>query len=233
MFQIFTIPVTPFAQNARVLYESQSKAAAIVDPGGDIARIWKTVEQLGPAQLSVVLTHAHIDHAGGTEDCLARAKKSFASKTLLYAHSDDILRSTISQQAMLYGLPASQYRDAPDPDVCLAEGEKFTVGSVTAKVLWTPGHAPDHLALYFETDQAELHEAGQSFAIESPILIAGDTLFAGSIGRTDLPGGDTRLLLRSIHDKLLTLPEKTVVLPGHGPPTTIGREKSTNPFLQE
>lgn len=233
MFQIFTIPVTPFAQNARVLYDSESSTAAIVDPGGDIARIWNVIEQLGPRQLSVVLTHAHIDHAGGTEDCLATAKKKFATRTDLFAHSDNSLRSTISRQAMLFGLPAAQFRDAPEPDVFLAEGDKFAVGSVVAQVLWTPGHAPDHLSFYFDVEHAKLHEGGESFAIESPILIAGDTLFAGSIGRTDLPGGDTRLLLRSIHDKLLILPENTVVLPGHGPPTTIGQEKATNPFLQD
>lgn len=234
MLQIFTIPVTPFAQNARVLYDSTTGAAAIVDPGAEMDRIWGVVDRISPSQLCVVLTHAHIDHAGGTADCLgrARAAKQFTEKPRLYAHSDGRLRQTISQQAMLYGLPESEYRDAPEPDVVLGDGDAFTLGNVAAQVLWTPGHAPDHLSFYFELKEAELHEDGRAYELKAPVLIAGDALFAGSIGRTDLPGGDTRLLLRSIHEKLLTLPEDTVVLPGHGPPTTIGQEKATNPFLQ-
>ena len=233
LFKIFTIPVTPFAQNARVLYDSEADSAAIIDPGGDVDRIWSVIDQIQPGQLSIVLTHAHIDHAGGTASCLARAAKQFTAKTHLYAHSDGLLRQTISQQAMFYGLPESQYCDAPEPDVVLGDGDKLAVGSILARSLWTPGHAPDHLSFYFDVKEVELHEAGQTYAVQFPVLIAGDALFAGSIGRTDLPGGDTRLLLRSIHEKLLTLPENTVVLPGHGPPTTIGQEKATNPYLQE
>jgi len=233
VFQIFTVPVTPFAQNARVVYDSGTGAAAIFDPGGDIDQIWSVVEQIQPSQLCVVLTHAHIDHAGATADCLEKSRLKFASGAQLFAHSDGILRGTISRQALLYGLPAAEYRDAPEPDVVLRDGDQLSVGEVQAKVLWTPGHAPDHLSFYYGIQQAELHEDGKVYSIDAPIVIAGDALFAGSIGRTDLPGGNLNVLLRSIHDKLLTLPENTVVLPGHGPITTIGQEKISNPFLQE
>jgi glyoxylase-like metal-dependent hydrolase (beta-lactamase superfamily II) len=233
VLQIYTIPVTPFAQNARVLFDSASQSAAIVDPGGDLDQIWSVVEQLQPQQLFIVLTHAHIDHAGATADCLARAKASFGTGVRLLAHADGVLRGTISRQAMFYGLPAAEYRDAPEPDQVLGDGDQMRLGTYSAKVMWTPGHAPDHLALYFDVEQVELHEGSRALTAQAPIVIAGDALFAGSIGRTDLPGGNMKLLLQSIHDKLLTLPENTIVLSGHGPMTTIGQEKLSNPFLQE
>lgn len=233
MLHIYTIPVTPFAQNARVLYDPESKTASIIDPGGDLDRLWQVINQLNPSQLSVVLTHAHIDHAGATAACLERGRHQYASEVPLYAHSDGLLRRTISQQARLYGLPATEYCDAPEPDKVLTDGDYLVVGKCQARVLWTPGHAPDHLSFYFENMEVVLHEDHRVITEKVPVLIAGDALFAGSIGRTDLPGGSLKVLLRSIHDKLLVLPDDTLVLSGHGPPTTIGHEKRTNPFLQD
>lgn len=232
LLQIYTIQVTPFVQNSRVLYDSESKAAVIVDPGGDIDQIWSVVEDLQPKSLSVLLTHAHIDHAGGVAACLERANGQYSENVLLFAHPEPALRLSVSRQAKLYGLPDSQYRDVPEPDRLLEEGDQVSLGDYTAKVLWTPGHAPDHLSVFFDVSQSQMFENGNTYEAKSPVLVSGDVLFAGSIGRTDLPGGSMPVLLDSIRSKLLTLPEETLVLSGHGPITSIGQEKRTNPFLQ-
>ncbi len=232
MLQIFTIPVTAFQQNARVLFDTDTQAATIVDPGGGVDRIWSVVESLRPQQISVLLTHGHIDHGGGAAAMLAMARSKMQSEVKLFAHPDPVLRGTISRQAKFYGLPANEYQDAPEPDSLLDEGDDYFVGSIQGKVFWTPGHAPDHLSIFFGTDQVELSEGGQTIQLPTPALIAGDVLFAGSIGRTDLPGGDTNILLQSIREKLFPLPDNTLVLPGHGPPTSIGQEKRTNPYLR-
>jgi glyoxylase-like metal-dependent hydrolase (beta-lactamase superfamily II) len=231
--EIFTIPVTPFSQNARVLLDSTTRSAVVVDPGGDIDDILNQVRLLKPSTLTVFLTHAHIDHAGGVAKFLEAAKTEFGMSIPLVAHADSTLRRTISRQAKLFGLSPSEYQDSPEPDIVLGEGDTFSVGEIVAKVAWVPGHAPDHLTLFFEISEFELEEDGDQQHMHAPVLIAGDTLFAGSIGRTDLPGGSMPLLLRSIHEKLLILPEQTVVLCGHGPSTTIGEEKQFNPFLQD
>jgi glyoxylase-like metal-dependent hydrolase (beta-lactamase superfamily II) len=232
LLQIFTIPVTPFSQNARVLFEPQARSAVIVDPGGDIEEILSIVGQLDPVELRILLTHAHIDHAGGVARCLVAAKVQFGMAIPLAAHADSLLRTTISRQAKLFGLSASEYENAPEPDIVLGEGDTFSLGTITARISWVPGHAPDHITLFFDVPEFELHEDGPAQKMYAPVLIAGDTLFAGSIGRTDLPGGSLPLLLKGIHQKLLVLPEDTVVLCGHGPATTIGEEKQHNPFLQ-
>lgn len=232
MLQVYTIPVTPFAQNSRVLFDSKSGSTLIVDPGGDIDLILSVVDKLEVKELKILLTHAHIDHAGGTSFCLSKAKAQYGMDIPLVAHADPVLRGTIQRQAKLYGLPADEYLNAPEPDVTLGEGDQFQLGTLAAKVNWVPGHAPDHLTLFFDVSEFELHEAGASEVFYSPVLLAGDTLFAGSIGRTDLPGGSMPLLLKNIKEKLLTLPEDTIVLCGHGPSTVIGEEKEFNPFLQ-
>lgn len=232
MLQVYTIPVTPFAQNARVLFDPKSGSALIVDPGGDIDVIMSVVRQLGVKELKVLLTHAHIDHAGGTSLCISRVKAELGLDALLVAHADPVLRGTIQRQAKLYGLSSEDYLNAPEPQIVLGEGDQFCVGEFCATVSWVPGHAPDHLTLFFDVPEFELNEAGASETFYSPVLLAGDTLFAGSIGRTDLPGGSMPLLLKNIREKLLTLPEDTIVLCGHGPSTVIGEEKEFNPFLQ-
>jgi hydroxyacylglutathione hydrolase len=215
-----------------VLHDSQSNSACVIDPGGDLFRILAVVDGLKPSSVSVLLTHAHIDHAGGTAECLKRLRQKYGT-VQLYAHSNPILRGSISQQARMFGLAGSEFQDAPDPDVILDDGDAFSVGSVTGQALWTPGHAPDHLSVYFNAQKITLHDEGGMQEHSAPCVVAGDALFAGSIGRTDLPGGDIRLLLTSISRKLLTLPDETIVLSGHGPNTTIGNEKRYNPFLQD
>ena len=153
LLNIYTIPVTPFMQNARVLHESHSGAAIIVDPGGDLDQILSVVEQLQPPEISVLLTHAHIDHAGATAACLEVLRREYSSGVRLLAHPEPLLRASVGQQAQLFGLPSHEYRDAPDPDVTLADNDRFLLGDCTAEVYWTPGHAPDHLSVYFPVER--------------------------------------------------------------------------------
>lgn len=231
MLRIYTLVVTPFAQNARVVCDLDSAAVCIVDPGGDVSSILKIVEELSPTSLSVLLTHAHIDHGGGVANCIEQASSFYSEKIPLLAYTDGALRSSIAQQAAVFGLPASEYRDVPEPTTLLNEGDTVSIGSYQGKVFWTPGHAPDHISIYFEETQCELHSETTE-QVCAPLLLVGDALFDGSIGRTDLPGGSHPTLISSIKEKLFPLPESTIVLSGHGPNTTIGKEKDSNPFLQ-
>ena len=231
MLQIHTLEVTPFAQNARLVHDAETSTVCIVDPGGEIPRIISVLEELDPKSVQVLLTHAHIDHGGGVANCLEALTEKFGQKPPLAAHSEGMVRGSIAQQAAVFGLPQAEYRNVPEPDLVLDEGDTYTIGGYGGAVYWTPGHAPDHLSIYFEKAKVELHQNGVEH-VDAPILIVGDALFAGSIGRTDLPGGSHPTLLQSIKEKLLPLPEDTVVLSGHGPNTTIGREKESNPFLR-
>lgn len=234
MLVIHTIEVTPFAQNARVLFDTTTSVALIVDPGGELEEIFELVDQLNPKQIDVLLTHAHLDHAGGTARCLEMAMSRVERFPRLLAHREPILRGMLQQQAKHYNLPISEYQNVPAPDVIFDGGEEFLIGSIPALVLFTPGHAPDHISIYLTPDAALLHdEQGRSQETAKPIVIAGDALFQASIGRTDLPGGSHPLLIRSIREQLLTLPPDTLVLCGHGPNTTIGFESQHNPYLQD
>lgn len=234
MLSIETVEVTPFAQNARVLFDHGTSAAVIVDPGGDLDQIFQVVDQRKPERLDIWLTHAHLDHAGGVARCLQMAFARVNQMPRLFAHREPLLRGLLQQQAKHYHLPVADYQNVPDPDVLVEDGESVHVGNYQATALYTPGHAPDHLAFFFQPDQTELtDETGSPLLTSKPILIAGDALFQGSIGRTDLPGGSLPLLLKSIREKLLVLPSDTVVLCGHGPSTTIAAETRFNPFLQD
>ncbi len=234
MLVIHTIEVTPFSQNARVLFDTTTSAALIVDPGGELEEIFEIVDALNPKQLDVLLTHAHLDHAGGTAQCLEMAMSRVEPFPRLLAHREPILRGMLQQQAKHYNLPIAEYQNVPAPDVIFDGGEEFLIGSIPAKVLFTPGHAPDHISIYLTPDATRIHdEHGRSQETAQPIVIAGDALFQGSIGRTDLPGGSYPLLIRSIREQLLTLPPDTIVFCGHGPNTTIGFESQHNPYLQD
>lgn len=234
MLWIDTLEVTPFAQNARVLWDEGTGEAVIVDPGGDLERIFAVVDQRKPTRLDIWLTHAHLDHAGGTARCLQMAFARVSQVPRLFAHRESLLRGLLQQQAKHYHLPVADYQNVPDPDVFVADGDELRIGNYTATAYFTPGHAPDHLSFYFTPNHTQLgDEDGNIRSITAPVLIAGDALFQGSIGRTDLPGGSLPLLLKSIHEKLLVLPPDTVVLCGHGPNTTIAAEAQFNPFLQD
>lgn len=200
--ELLCFPLTPFYTNSYVLKDNGE--AIIVDPGEASPRLLRSVED--SKVTLIVNTHCHCDHAGGNAGVKA------ATGAPLAIHREELpLLESLPQQGLMFGVP---FPPSPPPDRFLKEGEEIQVGNVTLRVLHTPGHSPGHIAL-----------AGPGF------VVAGDVLFAGSIGRTDLPGGSYPQLLASIRTKLLTLPDDTVVYSGHGPETTIGEERASNPFL--
>jgi len=203
------LPVGMLACNCSILGDEATREAMVVDPGDDIAGILRVVERHGLHVTMIVVTHAHIDHVGG-----AHKLKAATGAPVTMSAEDLPLYEQLDVQAAWLGL-APPERTAID--VTAHEGQKMLVGASEFEVLETPGHTPGSISLWIPTEKK---------------VLAGDTLFRDSIGRTDLPGGDGRRILRSIRDKLLPLAEDTVVIPGHGEATTIGREKAYNYFLQ-
>jgi glyoxylase-like metal-dependent hydrolase (beta-lactamase superfamily II) len=180
----------------------------VIDPGEEISRIHGRLTTLGLKLTQILITHAHIDHIGG-----ALKLKRLTGAPILLNENDFPLLKIMEEQAEWLGVETPEIES---PDGSLTDGLRVGLESFPAQVVHTPGHTQGSVCLYFQPLE---------------LLVAGDTLFAGSIGRTDLPGGDGRQILQSIHHRLLVLPEETVVLPGHGPLTTIGEEKRRNPFL--
>lgn len=203
-----TFPVGPLQCNCSILYDTASHDATVVDPGGDLVRISGFLAQHGLKLRQIVVTHAHLDHIAG-----AALLAEQTGATILYHQADLFQLSWMEQQAAWMSVANPTVKA---PDASAEEGMKLIVGTETGQVLHTPGHTEGSISLHFP---------------ESHLLLAGDTLFRGGIGRTDLPGGDDRLILKSIREKLLPLPDETVVIAGHGSSTTIGAERETNPFL--
>jgi glyoxylase-like metal-dependent hydrolase (beta-lactamase superfamily II) len=209
--QFHLIPVTPFAQNCSVLWCDVTKQAAVVDAGGDIERIEAFIAQKGLTVEKLLLTHGHIDHAGG----VAELAKKLGVKIEGPQRAESFWLDQLPQQGQMFGFKQSP---ALTPDRWLEEGEQVTVGNEVLEVIHCPGHTPGHVVFY--SNSAEL-------------LVAGDVLFAGSIGRTDFPMGNHQDLVNAIRGKLFKLPDDTTVIPGHGPLTTIGEERRTNPFVSD
>ena len=205
---IETFPVGPLQCNCTILGDPVTREAIVIDPGEEVGRIYRKLTDLGLKVTQILITHAHIDHVGG-----ALRLKRLTGAPILLNENDVQLLKMMEVQAGWLGVETPE--TAP-PDANLADGLRVGLESVPAEVLYTPGHTQGSVCLYFQPLN---------------LLVAGDTLFAGSIGRTDLPGGDSQQILDSIHHRLLVLPEETIVLPGHGPVTTIGEEKERNPFL--
>jgi hydroxyacylglutathione hydrolase len=203
-----TFPVGPLACNCTILGDEEAHEAIVVDPGDEVGRIHCRLTELGLQLKQILVTHAHIDHVGG-----ALKLKRLTGAPIFLNDRDLPLLKMMQMQAAWLGIATPE--TAP-PDETLAEGQLIGLARFPAQVLHTPGHTQGSICLHF----APLK-----------LLMAGDTLFAGSIGRTDLPGGDYGQIIDSIHSRLLALSDETKVLPGHGPATTIGEERQNNPFL--
>jgi hydroxyacylglutathione hydrolase len=203
------VPVTLFSQNCTLLWCEATKRAAVIDPGGDLDRVHDAIKQTGVTVERILLTHGHIDHAGGA----AELKEVLGIPIEGPQRADQFLLDNLAETGAGYGMNAR----AVTPDRWLEEGDRVSVGELVFDVLHCPGHSPGSVVFV---------NAGERFAI------VGDVLFQGSVGRTDLPGGDSAALIRSIKEKLLPLGDDVAFICGHGPTSTIGNERASNPFLR-
>jgi hydroxyacylglutathione hydrolase len=207
-----TFPVGILQCNCSVFGDESTGEALVIDPGDEIERVVAAVKRHGLRITMIAITHAHIDHIGG-----AKKLRDLTGAPVHMNANDAELYESLDEQAAWIGM---RYLPERGPiDVSLNDGDKLTIGTTTGTVLHTPGHTQGSVSLYFPMTDEEK-------------LFAGDTLFQNSIGRTDLPGGNTKQIFRSIRDKLLVLPDDTIVIPGHGELTTIGEERESNPFLR-
>lgn len=211
------VPVTPFQQNCTILWDEASGRAAVIDPGGEVERILAALDQLRVEPEKILLTHGHIDHAGGAAALKAALEERAGGPVPIEGPDarDRFLLEGLAVQGRAFGLA-----DARDvlPDRWLAEGDRVTVGGRSLEVLHCPGHTPGHVVFV---------DPAARFAL------VGDVLFRGSIGRTDFPYGDHAALIRSIREKLFPLGDEVTFLCGHGPGSTIGAERRSNPFVGE
>ncbi len=205
------VPVTAFAQNCCILMCNATKAAAIIDPGGDIERILQQVNAMGARAEKILLTHAHIDHAGGTAELARHLNLPIEGPQ----EGDLFWIQGLPQQSAMFGFPQAEIFT---PDRWLNDGDKVQVGEVELDVIHCPGHTPGHVVFYSAADQ---------------LAIVGDVMFQGSIGRTDFPKGNHAELVSSIRDKLFPLGDDITFIPGHGPESTFGQERRTNPFVSD
>lgn len=215
--QAAIVPVTAFQQNCTLLWDDETKVGTVIDPGGDVAQIRKALEQTAVQVEKILLTHGHIDHAGGAAE-LAEA----LSVPIEGPHTaDGFLLEGLAEQGQAYGIEARPVV----PGRWLEEGDRVSVGPFTFDVLHCPGHTPGHVV--FVLDKTDLADSDM---VEG-LAHVGDVLFKGSIGRTDFPYGDHDALIDAIKTKLLPLGDELTFICGHGPPSTIGEERRTNPFL--
>ena len=202
------LPVGPLQCNCSVIGDEATRDAMVIDPGDDIEDVLALVRKHNLQVKQIVITHAHIDHVGG-----AMKLRAATGAPILLNQNDHALLKMLDVQATWIGVPTP---GEVHIDQSVEQADTVRAGGLTASVLHTPGHTEGSVCLYFAAEKT---------------LIAGDTLFAGSIGRTDLPGGSFKKIINSLHEKVLALPDDTVVVPGHGGLTTIGEERESNPFL--
>ena len=201
-----TITVGPLGVNCYLIGCEKTNAGAVIDPGDDAPIILNAIKQNNLHIKYILLTHGHVDHLAQ----LARIKTETNAQFLMH-QEDAFLLKGLFAQALMFGLPNP---GNPKPDRFVTDSEEIVLGKLKIKVLHTPGHSPGSITFHVEDK-----------------LFVGDLIFAGSIGRTDLPKGDYQTLIRSVETKIFTLPDETVIYPGHGPETTVGQEKATNPFF--
>ncbi|MGL6161231.1 MBL fold metallo-hydrolase [Microbulbifer sp.] len=206
-----TVPVTPFQQNCTLLWCEDSKRAAVVDPGGDIERILSAVEERGLKLEKILLTHGHLDHVGGT----AQLAKQLQLPVEGPHREDGFWIEQLPLQTQMFGFPPVE---TFTPDRWLEQGDRVTVGDEELEIYHCPGHTPGHVIFFHRP---------------SGLALVGDVLFAGSIGRTDFPKGDHDTLIRSITEKLWPLGDEVRFIPGHGPMSTFGEERRSNPFVAD
>ncbi|KLV10849.1 MBL fold metallo-hydrolase [Photobacterium ganghwense] len=210
-FQFEIVPVTPFQQNCSIIWCDETKQAALVDPGGDIQLLKDKVQQLGLTVTKLILTHGHLDHVGGTEPLA----KEWAVPVIGPHKEDAFWLQGLPSQSQMFGFPLTE---AFDPDQWLNDGDTISVGNQTLSVYHTPGHTPGHVILFND---------------EAKVAFVGDVLFKGGIGRTDFPKGDYQTLINSIKGKLWPLGNDVAFVPGHGPMSTFGHERASNPFVAD
>jgi glyoxylase-like metal-dependent hydrolase (beta-lactamase superfamily II) len=210
MLKAAIVPVTPLHQNCAILFDDKSMEGVVIDPGGDAEIIEQAITEFGIKVKEIWLTHGHLDHAGGAEDL-----KAILGVEITGPHKDDtFLLESIEETTANYGMPPILKNASPDN--WLNEGDTLTCGGHEFEVRHTPGHSPGHVIFICHSEK---------------LIIMGDLLFSGSIGRPDLPGGDEEVLLQSIKDKVLPLDDDYGFLCGHGPGSTVGQERATNPYL--
>ncbi len=203
------IPITPFQQNCSLIWCEESDKAAVIDPGGDIDRILETVKQQGVTLEKILVTHAHIDHAGAVADLSEQCKLPIEGPQ----REDQFWIDKLSDQSRMFDFPEAR---PFTPTRWLEQEDRVQIGNEELEVLHCPGHTPGHLVFFHRKDK---------------IAFVGDVLFQGSIGRTDFPGSDHATLIRSIHDRLWPLGDDITFVPGHGPLSTFGDERRHNPFV--
>jgi glyoxylase-like metal-dependent hydrolase (beta-lactamase superfamily II) len=205
------IPVTAFQQNCSIIWNENNLRAAVVDPGGDLDRIEAQLDQHKLQLEKILLTHAHLDHAAGTAELARRRGVPIEGPH----HGDKFWIDSLPQSTRQFGFPPAE---AFEPDRWLEQGDTVTVGGETLEVLHCPGHTPGHVVFFNRAAR---------------VAWVGDVLFAGSVGRSDFPGGDHATLVRSIRERLFPLGDDVTFVPGHGPTSTFGAERQTNPFVAD
>jgi glyoxylase-like metal-dependent hydrolase (beta-lactamase superfamily II) len=208
--KVAVVPVTPFQQNASIVWCTATQQAAVVDPGGDLPRLLDAVRKLGVTPVAIWLTHGHVDHAGGA----AELAETLQLPVIGPHKADQFILDSLAESGLQFGMQGLR---PVVPDRHLADGDHVALGELDFEIRHVPGHSPGSVVFYHEP---------------SRFMLAGDTLFQGSIGRTDFPYGDHALFIRSIKARLMTLPDDVTFLPGHGPASTIGAERAGNPFIR-
>jgi len=205
------VPVTSFSQNCSIVWCDETMEGIVVDPGGDVAQLAAIIEELGVKVVNLVLTHGHLDHVGGTVPLA-----EILNVEIVGPHkADNFWLQGLENQSQMFGFPLCK---AFEPHAWLDEGDKVTFGNQVIDVIHTPGHTPGHVVLFSE---------------EARMAFVGDVLFNGAIGRTDFPQGDFNTLISSIKTKLWPLGRDVTFVPGHGPESTFGRERASNPFVAD